>query len=413
MAPFHFVHAADLHIDSPLIGLASKSEALSQLIDDASRKALDNLVSLAIEKNCRFMLIAGDLFDGEWRDFRTGQFFVERMRLLREAGIPVFIVLGNHDAENKFTKRLEFSDNVQVFPSQRPESIRLDDLEVAIHGQSFPRRDVTENLALGYPDPVAGYFNIGLLHTACTGREGHQSYAPCSMDDMISRGYDYWALGHVHTREILNQNPLIIFPGNLQGRNARETGPKGATLVTVDSGHVSDLEHRPLDIVRWSADRVDVRRCADAEAVVQEARTRLEQLVLQAGDRALAVRLHICGETLLHDELVRRKLTVFEDIATAAASVSSQIWIEKIELETKPPTQEVAIDPSVAGRLQLIAEELSRSEEFKRAASQIISEIRAKTPSGTAEDEFFNSLAVHSTVRAVELAKAIAAGGGK
>lgn len=413
MAPFHFVHAADLHIDSPLIGLASKSEALSQLVDDASRKALDNLVSLAIDENCRFMLIAGDLFDGEWRDFRTGLFFVERMRRLREAGIPVFIVLGNHDAENKFTKRLEFSDNVHVFPAQRPETIRLDDLEVAIHGQSFPRRDVIENLALGYPARAAGYFNIGLLHTACTGREGHQSYAPCSVDDMISRGYDYWALGHVHTREILNQNPLIIFPGNLQGRNARETGPKGVTLVTVDSGHVIGFEHRPLDIVRWSADRVDVRRCADAEAVVQEARTRLEQLARQAGDRALAVRLHICGETLLHEELVRRKLTVFEDIATAAASVSSQIWIEKIEPETKPPTQEVATDPSVAGRLQLIAEELSRSEEFRRAASQIISEIRAKTPSGSAEEEFFNRLAEYSTVRAAELAKAIAAGGGK
>jgi DNA repair exonuclease SbcCD nuclease subunit len=407
---FRFVHAADLHIDSPLIGLAGKSEALAELVDNASRRALDNLVALAIEEHCSFIVIAGDLFDGEWRDYHTGIFFVDRMRQLRDAGIPVFIVLGNHDAENRFTKRLEFSDNVRVLSTRQAETIRLDGLAVAIHGQSFPRRDVTDNLAVNYPKPVNGFFNVGLLHTACTGREGHQRYAPCSTDDLISRGYDYWALGHVHKREILSEDPPIVFPGNLQGRNAHETGPKGATLVTVDNGHVNRFEHRPLDTVRWAVEQIGVGKCRETDAILAEVRELMERSIASVEGRALALRLFIREETPLHDELVSRKLQLSQDIETEASAVSSQIWIEKIELKTNPPKRETA-DPTIAGRLQSITEELSHSKDLNVAASEIMAEIRARTPAGVADDAFFDSLIEQTVANAAELAKAIAVGG--
>ncbi len=410
MTEFRFIHAADLHIDSPLIGLAARYEVLAELIDSASRRSLDGLVSLAIDEQCGFILIAGDLLDGEWRDYRTGLFLVDRMRRLRDAGIRVFIVLGNHDAENRYTKRLEFSDNVRVLSARQAETIRLDDLGVAIHGQSFAHRDVTDNLALNYPKPIEGFFNVGLLHTACTGREGHQRYAPCTTDDLMARGYDYWALGHIHKREMLNEDPPILFPGNLQGRNAKESGPKGVTLVTIGDGHVRGIEHRSLDTVRWLDERLDVSECEDSEAVLAGVRALLERSVDAAEGRALALRLHICGITPMHEELVRQEVTVNQDIETEANAVSSQIWIEKIVLETGPPRRE-ATDPTIAGRLQSIMGELSGSEDFKEAVAETVEGIRGKVPHGVVDDDFFANLTQQIQSRAAQLASAIASGG--
>lgn len=410
MTEFWFIHAADLHIDSPLIGLADRYEALAELIDNASRRSFDGLVSLAIEEQCSFILLAGDLLDGEWRDYRTGLFLVDRMRRLRDAGVRVFVVLGNHDAENRYTKRLEFSDNVHVMSAKHAETVLLDDIGVAIHGQSFARRDVTENLALNYPKPVEEFFNIGLLHTACTGREGHERYAPCTTDDLVGRGYDYWALGHIHKREILNEDPPILFPGNLQGRNAKESGPKGATLVSVGDNRVTGVEHRSLDTVRWLDEKLDVAKCEDSDAVLAEVRALLERSVDAAEGRALALRLHICGTTPLHEDLVRREAMLGQDIKTEASATSSQIWIEKIVLETCLFSR-VEIDLTIAGRLQSIMGELSGSEDFRKTAAGVVAEIRGRVPHGIADEDFFDSLTEHMPSRAAGLAKAIAAGG--
>ena len=142
MALFRFLHAADLHIDSPLIGLARKSKDFASRIDDASRRAFDNLIALAVEEECEFVVIAGDLFDGQWRDYRTGLYFVDRMRRLKDAGIRVYLILGNHDAENRFVSRLEYAENVRLFSHRKPETVRVEGLDTVIHGRSFPQRDV-------------------------------------------------------------------------------------------------------------------------------------------------------------------------------------------------------------------------------------------------------------------------------
>jgi DNA repair protein SbcD/Mre11 len=138
MVNFRFIHAADLHLDSPLIGLAKKSEDCAARLDDASLRAFDNLVALAIEEDCRLIVIAGDIFDGQWRDYRTGLFFANRMLRLSQAGIRVIIIAGNHDAENRFANRLEYSDNVKLLSTRLPESVAIDELGAVIHGRSFP-----------------------------------------------------------------------------------------------------------------------------------------------------------------------------------------------------------------------------------------------------------------------------------
>jgi DNA repair exonuclease SbcCD nuclease subunit len=405
---FRFIHAADLHLDSPLLGLTRKSEDYAARIDDASRRAFDNLIGLAIEAECRLMVIAGDVFDGQWRDYRTGQFFVDRMRRLRQAGIRVVMIAGNHDAENRFANRLELSDNVTLLSARRPETVRLEELGVAIHGRSFPHRDVTDNIALDYPRPIPERFNIGLLHTACSGREGHAGYAPCTMEQLVNHGYQYWALGHIHAREVLSEAPHIVFPGNLQGRSVRETGAKGATLVTVESGAVAAVEHRPLDVIRWAVETLDISGFDDRKYLLPAIRSRVDAAHGATDGRALAIRLRLAGATPLHADLVTGAAELREDVDTLVAGIAADIWLEKLEIRTTPPILAAdRVDPTVAGNLRATIEALAADPWLAGRLSARLAEIRTKLPAGARADQLFAQLEANGAAGARTLALAL------
>ncbi len=397
---FRFIHAADLHLDSPLLGLSRKSQDFSARVDDASRQAFDNLIALAIAEGCRLVLIAGDVFDGQWKSYHTGLFFAERMRRLSQHGVRVVMILGNHDAANPFAGRLELSDNVTVLPSNRPDTVIIEDIGTAVHGQSFPQREVTENIALAYPAPVAGLFNIGLLHTAGNGREGHASYAPCSVEQLANHGYAYWALGHIHTRESLSTTPHILFPGNLQSRSIKEPGAKGASLVTVEDGAVISVEHRPLDVVRFAAETIDVAALSDREGLFAAIRGRAEA-ALSAGDgRALALRLNLTGAGPLHADLVTDSQNLREETETVLAGVDSDIWLEKLCLRTSSPPAPDGVDPTIAGGLRTAIEELSRGDWLQERLSARLAEIKVKLPAAAHADAFLAQMKAEGAERA-------------
>lgn len=154
---FRFIHAADVHLDSPLRGLEKYDGAPVDEIRSATRRALEQLVLLAIDEQVAFVLIAGDIYDGDWPDYNTGLFFNSQMTRLKEAGIRVFLILGNHDAANTMTRSLTLPDNVVKFPHDAAATEVLEDVGVAIHGQSFATRKVTEDLSQSYPDKVTGH----------------------------------------------------------------------------------------------------------------------------------------------------------------------------------------------------------------------------------------------------------------
>lgn len=295
-----FLHAADIHLDSALHGLERYEGAPVEEIRSATRRAFDNLIGLAIDEEVEFVLLAGDLYDGDWKDYNTGLYFVGCMEHLQEAGIRVFMVAGNHDAASQITKHLRLPDNVTMFSTRYPEKIVLDDLNVAIVGQGFATRAVTEDLSQSYPQGDPQLFNIGLLHTCLDGKPGHEPYAPCSVDGLRSKGYQYWALGHVHKREELSQDPWIIFPGNIQGRHIRETGPKGCTLVTVDNGDVVEVEHRDLDVMRWALCELDVTGAETVDDIYSLVRDQLQAGLDDADGRPVAVRLVLQGSCSAH-----------------------------------------------------------------------------------------------------------------
>lgn len=376
-----FIHTADIHLDSPLKGLEVHEDAPVEEIRGATRRAFDNLIDLAIDENVDFILIAGDLYDGDWKDYNTGIFFAARMGRLFKAGIRVYVVSGNHDAASQITKAMPLPDNVTLFSSKKPQSVKLDDLDVIIHGQSYSSRAMTDNLALQYPQFDPNYFNIGLLHTSLNGREGHENYVPCTIGDLISKGYDYWALGHIHKREIVHKDPLILFSGNIQGRHIKETGTKGATLVTVEDGRITKVNERELDVLRWSICQVDVSDCETTETVYEKIRSAMEKEQLLNNGKTLVLRLNLVGSCILHEELRARSIQMTEEIRGIAASLGD-IWLEKVNVKTSRKTgmKEIVDENSPLFGLLQFFERLDDGEDALTKLVPDLANLKTKLP---------------------------------
>ena len=335
---FRFIHAADPHLDSPLQGLEAHEGAPVGVLRGATRRAFENLVQLAIDESVDFVVIAGDLYDGDWKDYNTGLFFRSQMVRLKACCIPVYLIAGNHDAASVITKKLGLPDNVHVFSTRTAESLEVPGIPVVIHGRGFPNRAVPENLAQDYPPAVLGKFNLGLLHTSLTGLLGHDTYAPCSEQDLRNKSYAYWALGHIHQPAVISQEPWIVFAGNCQGRHARETGPRGCRLVTVnDTLEVADVEWRTLDVVRWQEVQVDVGGLQDECECHSCIRAALTKAVEEAEGRLLASRIILTGPSLMHGSLHRdaqhwraQIMAIAQDFGEGA------VWIEQIKVATSP-----------------------------------------------------------------------------
>ncbi len=350
-----FLHAADLHIDSPLCGLSRYDGAPVERLRNSTRSALERLVDKALTEQADFVLLAGDIYDRDWQDFRTGLFFREQMVRLDRAGIRVFIVQGNHDAQGVISRQLHLPPNVTIFPSRTAQTVCIDELSVAIHGRSFRDRAEDEDLVSSYPTPVTGYFNIGMLHTSLNGRVGHDTYAPTDVATLTAKGYDYWALGHIHAREVIAEAPRIVFPGNLQGRFAKETGPKGCELVNVEAGRI-EAEFIPLDVVRWSQLSMPLDNIDQLGHLGDAFRTALEPHLIGATDRLHAVRVMLTGSTRLHSIEANQPGTLDAAIRAAAQDViEAEIWIEQVRLDLTTP-----LDRDLAAQRQAAVGELIR-----------------------------------------------------
>lgn len=309
MADFTFLHAADLHLDTPFEGLAASSPAIAEALRDASLKAFDRLVDRAIQEEVAFVLFAGDIYDGPERGLRAQLRFLRGLERLSRAGIPAFIVHGNHDpVEEGWSAIRSWPPGVHVFGAGEVErrAVEREGKALAIvHGRSFGRRAERKNLAQTFSRSTETGFHIGLLHANVGGQPGHDDYAPCHLEDLRAARIDYWALGHVHTRQILLQGETwAVYPGNLQGRSFKpsELGPKGASLVHVRGDRVERVEHLPLAPIRFELLSVDVSGLADLVEVERALIHEIERLDA-AGVEGLLLAVELHGECAFHDEL--------------------------------------------------------------------------------------------------------------
>jgi DNA repair exonuclease SbcCD nuclease subunit len=382
-----FIHCADIHLDTPLQGLAQYPGAPVNEIRNATRRAFEKILNAAISEKVDFVVIAGDLYDTGLKSFESALFFNREMARLKDAGIDVYLVHGNHDAASKLIKQLRPPGNVKIFRASEPQTMLNEELRVAIHGQSFATPEVTEDLAEKYPPPVPNFFNIGILHTNLAGISEHANYAPCSLQALKNKGYQYWALGHVHNGQILCTDPYIVFPGNIQGRDGKEQGEKSCELVTVsDTGTIS-IEKIFTSVVPWVEAEIDAAGCRTAEEVYEKLRDRLEALLSGAQERVTAVRLSIVGATDAHSELNRDP----EQARNEAISIANEcgnglLWIERLQIATLPRLDRNALlkrDDPIGEIVRIVA--ALRQDPTSLVSWEAIAELQNKLPSGLAD----------------------------
>jgi len=410
---FKFIHAADIHLDSPLRGLSRYESAPAESIRDACRRAFKNLVDIAIEEKVAFVLLVGDLYDGDWKDYSTGIFLNQQIGRLGQHNILVFAVTGNHDAANRMTKALEIPEKMKVLSTKKAETIKLDDLAVAIHGRSFGTQHVDENLAVTFNEEEKGMFNIGVLHTSLNGREGHAVYAPCTVNDLRSKGYQYWALGHVHQQEFVSEDPWIVFPGCIQGRHIRESGSKGCVLVTVEDNAICEVEKIPLDVLRWVHCSVDITDAVEVREVLERIRKAIEKEQTSGEGRPIAMRIRLVGATRISDELAAHPEWLEHQIkALGAEFAGHDLWIERVEnaASGKLDLESTLADDTALGKLlKEILATPGNAEEID-GLDRVLADLRQKMPEAFGPDSILNLDEEQTVQRLVEEAKHMVVG---
>lgn len=381
--PFKFIHTADIHLDSPLRSLALRNNDLAELIGDATRQTLVTIVDVCIDEQVDALIVAGDLYDGDQTSMKTARFLASQMQRLHEAGIATFIIRGNHDALSRITQELILPPSVTVFGSRSHSvDIAKGDLALSIHGLSFAKPHAPESLLEKYHRPTPDAVNIGIMHTSLAGAPGHDLYAPCKVSDLHGWGFDYWALGHIHTRTQHAGDRIVIMPGMPQGRDINEAGEKTVTLVTVNDDRSLTVEEHPASIAQFERVSIDM---SPAETW-REAADLVEQETAGARDRTrsqhLVARLRLTGRTRLSWQLRRDRDLLLAEAEQRAESIGNT-WIEKIEIATDAPEStpvgSATADP-VLELGELIRSDIVHQHGVRQAVQDLVKELRDDLP---------------------------------
>ena len=375
--PFRFVHTADLHLDSPLKSLALRDSKLRNLIDGATRRTLSRLVDVCIDESVDALIIAGDLYDGRQKSIKTGAALSSEMRRLAASDIPVFLIKGNHDARSELTRDLQLPDNVHYFDG-RGTPFELGDY-AAIHGVSFAKPHCHDSLYPKYRPATADRYNIGIMHTSLAGSDAHDAYAPCSVEELKSHGYDYWALGHIHKRQVYAEHPAVVMPGIPQGRDIGESGPRSITLVTLDGDNPPLLETRAIHTAEFQRVSVKIEAEMDWTAIINAIDSSLVQARNECHAEHLIARPALTGESALYFELVDGRERMLEELRYRCES-HENIWVEKINLDISAPTMHESWSNDEVPVHQLINNEVLQSEQLAAVCATELAALKRLLP---------------------------------
>lgn len=304
MAQIRFIHGADLHLDSPFQGLKHLPDPLFRQVRESTFKALDKLIEHAIIYKVDFVILAGDLFDGENRSLKAQSRLKKAMEQLDEVGISCFIIHGNHDHLNGSWVELTWPKNVFFFKDQVDSyQFKKENLDVQIYGYSYPEKSVKENIAMQYEKIGHADYHIGILHGTADGQLEHDLYAPFTVNQLLEKAFDYWALGHIHKRQILHENPYICYSGNIQGRHKKELGEKGVFLVELNKQKNSQVTFLSTSDIFWDEVTVSI----DGLTKVEELKHLCETVInKRERDANQFILLHFKGSGSLHEYLIEQ-----------------------------------------------------------------------------------------------------------
>ncbi|WP_226782626.1 metallophosphoesterase family protein [Oceaniglobus trochenteri] len=371
------LHTADIHLDSPLKSLALRDPDLRDRVQAATRGAFARIVEVALEEKVAALLIAGDLYDGAARSARTAAFLLEQLDRLRRGRIPVFYNKGNHDAENPITGEVALPDNVHVFDG-RGGRVKLDDHDVWIHGVSFSGRHAPDSLLGKFSAPVADSVNIAMLHTSLAGAAGHDTYAPCTLSDLVGMGFDYWALGHIHKRQVHSRSPFVVMPGIPQGRDIGEAGAQSATLLSIDDGRITLSEIATSQVTFQRID-LSVAGCEDEDALRSHLRGELRRIAADADSDATILRLRLSGAFARRWQVERDRDTWSALIATTARETGT-LWVEKVEFALSDPGEtgpDATATAELASFMQTILDEPGFAATLDSQLDDVLAELPA------------------------------------
>ncbi|MDA0836259.1 MAG: DNA repair exonuclease [Planctomycetota bacterium] len=392
MPLLRFIHAADLHLDSPFIGLEQLGEGFEHVastLREATFRAFDTVIRLCIEKQVDFLLVAGDVYDGADRSLKAQLSFREGLVRLSKAGIHTFVIHGNHDPLNGRISDLKMPDLVTVFGSKlSSESYKKDGESVArVHGISYPKRDISPAFGKGFKREGPEPFQIGLFHCNAGGQEGYDPYAPRTVEELTESGLDYWALGHIHENKILKErNPFIGYPGNTQGRHINESGRRGCFIVTVsEDGKTSDRELVATDAVRWLRGALDISSMETVDDLTIALESKVDELQELAEGRNSIARVTLSGRGPMHSTLSNSSdaQEILSRLRDSGASESPFVWIEKLDIQTRPAVdiEKRRESPDFLGDLLNLIQEFRTSpqclDQLKEPLNELFSHTRA------------------------------------
>ncbi|MHB1986723.1 MAG: metallophosphoesterase family protein [Acidimicrobiales bacterium] len=393
---FCYVHAADLHLDTPFKGISETAPHVAAALREASLEAFDELVQLCLDRNAAFLLVAGDIYDGPERGLRAQLRFRDGLQRLSDAGIESFVVHGNHDpVEEGWSALRNWPALVRIFGSEQVEAVevvRNGGVIATVQGISYGRRDVTENLARRFLPRAGAGLQVGLLHCNVSGAaDGYAPYSPCSLDDLRSIGLDYWALGHIHSHMVLSgmprgDEPWVVYPGNLQARSRKpsELGQKGAVVVEVRGGRIEAVEAVACDRVRFAAIELDIAGLDGISDVHAELGERAAGLRVAAQGRSLVLQARLLGRGDAHADL-RREGIVEQLLATlrdGSLDLQPFVWWDRIEDATLPGLDlaELRRGDDFAADLLDLADELAVANRNGQLADLDVAELLGKAP---------------------------------
>lgn len=346
---FSFVHAADLHLDTPFSGVHEVAPFVADELREASLAAFDAIVDLALARRAAFVVIAGDVYDGAERGLRAQIRFARGLELLSREGIASFVVHGNHDPlKEGWSAVSSWPDKVTVFGADRVSVVPVErdgETVATVQGISYRTKITEDNLALGFTRPDGDPFHVGVLHCNVGGDGDHGNYSPCTIDDLRQARLDYWALGHIHARQILAEgngpgDPWIVYPGNSQARSPKpsEHGPKGAIVVHVADNRVEQVEFVACDRVRFDDAECSIDDASDTADLADRFDEVGRERLFAADGRSLILRAHVIGRGALHSDLARPGSldALLAELRSRAPERPPFVWWDQIANESRP-----------------------------------------------------------------------------
>jgi DNA repair protein SbcD/Mre11 len=379
---FKFIHAADLHLDSPFKGLSVKEPELVELVRNSTFQAYDNLIDLCIKEQVDFLIIAGDIFDSSIKSIRAQLRFKDGLVLLNDYNIQVYIAFGNHDPFNEWLPSIKWSPNVHIFPTDKTEIFfqknKSGDV-VNIQGMSHMKSGEKRNLSRFFNTQKSHCYEIGILHCNVGGNPDHDPYAPCLLSDLYNSGINYWALGHIHKRSILKEDPYIVYSGNTQGRDINESGGKGCFLVKVKDPSNTTVEFKRLDAITWIPKEIDINGIETLPDLADRLDAEFLKLTEKSDGRPILSRIKLIGRSPLFGELCRLgKLDEFlELLRDKGKKCDPIIWIEKLETDLKPSfdIEDLRNNPDFMGEILRISSDIQNSEDIRKSFEDFLDDI--------------------------------------